>query len=732
MNGIFICIWGDKAYGESAYNLAMSLKFYSPNIPIHLLTQPDTVKGIPLEYFDNVEYYHHPVTDPGLFKSQIYEKLPFQYTLFLDADALCVAPVEPLFEKLINEGKPYRCFVHTFYGKESPNAMPLMVWADRDVIWNHYGLDNERLPATQSSLQFIQKGDWCEQMFLKFQQNFSNPIPLHKLKNAWGGGQPDELYLNVTLAQLNYDPSIETGIYFGNEYTLRPHQIKEKHQFLSMFGTANNIKAIFVNYYDGELEKTAKHFGHRTFFKWKNISFKKHANKRMPNMSRTRRARLALSGPPFQEERFKVLNLPGKTLLCTSYYETGNPIRDAEFSKCRDLHLISQHIDHILNLGTLKVDHPRVTNISYERPTYEDFLKEAKKLNYDYTVIANSDIYFDESLNWIKQIKMDKTMIALTRWDMDNNGFAKFFNYEWSQDVWIFKDLPEGIGKYFLGLPGCDNKFAYEAELLGFKVLNPSKDIKTYHVHNSNARNYGEQDRLPPPYKEVAISSIKGLLKESVCIHQPGKVGDIINTLPIAKYLSKDRIVYWALPKQYWNLLPDYVIPVENPIGKVIDLSFGLNRNAASQKEWERVRKEESFVSLKYRLAGVPISELRNLDYKRRIPFEISLFTQLDPKEKYALVHDSSDYGTPINPTTDLKVIKFVPHNGYTIFDWRKVIENATEIHCIDSSLCNFVDCLDVKAKKFYYKTDRVPLKGDETILTKEWTRVNLLEYASS
>lgn len=729
-------IWGDVAYGQAAYNLAMSLKTYSPDIPIHIVSQQETLKGVPLDYFDSVEWYHHPVTDPGLFKSQVYEKLPFRYNLYLDVDALCVAPIEPLFKRLIGEGKPYRCFVHTYYGKESEDAMPLMVWAYRKDIWSHYGLDDHQLPATQSSLQFIEKCEWSEQMFLKFQQNFSNPIPLQKLRNAWGGGQPDELYLNVTLAQLNYRPDLGDGIYFGNEFTIpRPHQIKEKHQILSMFGTVQNIKSIYVRYYDGELQNMARNFGHRTAYKWNNIAAKKHANKRMPYMGgRTRRGSIAPGAKYQPPTTFKYKDLAGTIGLFTSLYESGNPIRQAEFDKVLNENLNHPEITKIVNLGTRKVDHPKVINIDCERPTYQDFLKEARRLGFDYTIIANSDIYFDETINWIKQINIDKTMLALSRYDVDIHGAKKLFAYEWSQDTWIFKDLPESteIGRYWLGLPGCDNKFAYDVGVCGFGVINPSRDIRTLHIHNSNIRNYGESDRLPPPYKEVPIRNLEGRLKKTLLIKQPGKVGDIISCLPIAEFYSKEWIVIWECPKEYHHLFNrvNYATPAEVASGdKVIDLSFGLNPNSPSHKEWQRVREHESFLALKFRLAGVPFT--RDLKYKRDDASEQSLFDILNPKEPYALVHDSSDYGTKPQINTALKIVKFEKQNGYSIYDWRKVIEGASEIHCIDSSLCNFVDIVKPKGKLFYYKTDRVPLAGDETVLTANWEKINCLEYAN-
>jgi hypothetical protein len=49
----------------------------------------------------------------------------------------------------------------------------------------------------------------------------------------------------------------------------------------------------------------------------------------------------------------------------------------------------------------------------------------------------------------------------------------------------------------------CDNKLAYELSQAGFEVLNPSRTIQTFHLHDVNIRTYiGENIyRIPPPYK---------------------------------------------------------------------------------------------------------------------------------------------------------------------------------------------------------------------------------------
>jgi hypothetical protein len=281
------------------------------------------------------------------------------------------------------------------------------------------------------------------------------------------------------------------------------------------------------------------------------------------------------------------------------------------------------------------------------------------------------------------------------------------------------------------GVPGCDNRFSYELNKRKY-VVNPSYHIKSYHLHVTNIRHYNNNDRLPDDgYMAVHCDGIEKYLKPKMLFIQPGKTGDIIICAPIVKHYSNNYNVDWQCPIQYAGMfkhLP-YCIHVENPIGdyhKTLDIAFGLG--GAPEQLWQdNKHKYDSFVTLKYELSNVAIQEKNNLNWVRNIENENRLFdllTETLGSKKYVLTHESSDYGTPIDIDAKSK-IKFEPVSGFTIFDWYKIIVNADEIHCIDSSLCNFVDALSDahNIKKHYYKTNKVPNKWDETILTNNWQR---------
>lgn len=227
-----------------------------------------------------------------------------------------------------------------------------------------------------------------------------------------------------------------------------------------------------------------------------------------------------------------------------------------------------------------------------------------------------------------------------------------------------------------------------------------------------------------------------------ITIIQNGKIGDIIRVLPAAKYFAdKGEQVYWCCDKKYHSMFDyvDYVKPVEKPVlcSTVIDINFGINQKTPLHWQWIKKRPQlDSFLTFKYQLLGVPISEVSNLVYNRNFEKERLLFERICPNDSYVLIHSASDYGTPITeidyPDYANQVF-FKPVEGYTIFDWRLIIENASEIHCIDSSLVNFVDCLpNIKGSLHYYITDKVPMKADRTILNKNWEIINKLEYAGS
>lgn len=96
----------------------------------------------------------------------------------------------------------------------------------------------------------------------------------------------------------------------------------------------------------------------------------------------------------------------------------------------------------------------------------------------------------------------------------------------------------------------------------------------------------------------------------------------------------------------------------------------------------------------------------------RNIEKENELFNLLGCENSdYAFVHDDPsrnfniDYSF-INPM--LKIIK--PNNmlkKFSIFDYRKILENASEIHCIESSFSALIESINLKAPLYAHRYSR-------------------------
>ena len=183
--------------------------------------------------------------------------------------------------------------------------------------------------------------------------------------------------------------------------------------------------------------------------------------------------------------------------LFYNYYEDKNTVRKREIDFC-----LQQ------NLGN-----PLLNTVIFEtanKPTYDIFFQKINEVTGpdDINIICNSDIFFDNSIALVSTMP-DKAVYALCRWDWHGPNHIVFADRPDSQDTWIIKGRVDNVfGNFCLGVLGCDNRIAYEFEKAKYKVSNPSKSIKTYHVHNSGIRNYTRKDVVPKPYLTIPPSEL--------------------------------------------------------------------------------------------------------------------------------------------------------------------------------------------------------------------------------
>jgi len=183
--------------------------------------------------------------------------------------------------------------------------------------------------------------------------------------------------------------------------------------------------------------------------------------------------------------------------LIYNYYEDKNPVRKKEIDFCLQKNLENPHLNVVIIETAAK-------------PEYNLFFSKINELTGpdDINIICNSDIFFDDTILLAQRLPIHRAY-ALSRWDYISAQNIKLFDRADSQDTWIIKGpVVNIIGNFTLGKKGCDNRIAFELKDAGYNPTNPARSIKSYHVHNSNVRNYSHNDIVRGKYHRIPLTSL--------------------------------------------------------------------------------------------------------------------------------------------------------------------------------------------------------------------------------
>lgn len=208
-------------------------------------------------------------------------------------------------------------------------------------------------------------------------------------------------------------------------------------------------------------------------------------------------------------------------ILITSYYKTINEERNKEINRCLFNNYNNRYIEKIYLLNN------KIFNLDFMSDPYNKIEQIIISNNENYIlkycdavefinenlkdkicILANSDIYFDHTIQKINNSVINNTCIALLRYDVDKNGNLKIFSQHGlprddSQDSWIFRS-PLNVNlkelNFSLGTLGCDNIFANIIYKSKIGIYNPCFDIISIHLHNTEFRTYNVDNRLHGKY----------------------------------------------------------------------------------------------------------------------------------------------------------------------------------------------------------------------------------------
>jgi hypothetical protein len=114
-------------------------------------------------------------------------------------------------------------------------------------------------------------------------------------------------------------------------------------------------------------------------------------------------------------------------------------------------------------------------------------------------ILANADIYTDESLEILDHVNFNNTILAMNRYENDDDAktallqgleldcntpiIPPYTPMTWSQDAWFWKSPSISVpdSDFHMGITGCDNYIIYLMINAGLTVYNPSHLLSINH-----------------------------------------------------------------------------------------------------------------------------------------------------------------------------------------------------------------------------------------------------------
>jgi len=240
-NGIILIAVGDKAYANWAANMAVSIRYHNPNLPIAVIVDENCKRNFLREelekLFDYVldvkkeHLFSNSEFSPGLLKLNLNNYTPFKKTMFLDADGITIKPLDGLFEMC--KGNDVASQVNSISTAQD-ETWPCQ-WMNLENTRKYYELgDNFNLPEINSSFIYWEKSKKSDAFFKTALECF---IPDYK--TSWGKAFPDELAFNVAACKEGLDLSISEEknvpvIFLASE------GIKEQTFVIGLYGETSN------------------------------------------------------------------------------------------------------------------------------------------------------------------------------------------------------------------------------------------------------------------------------------------------------------------------------------------------------------------------------------------------------------------------------------------------------------------------------------------------------------
>jgi len=210
--------------------------------------------------------------------------------------------------------------------------------------------------------------------------------------------------------------------------------------------------------------------------------------------------------------------------IIQQFYISKNLERHNENIKTLIFNVNNKFIDKIILLNEriytddeLGITSDKIIQINInDRLTYKLAIEYAMvNLKNHYIILSNSDIFFDETINNIKYYNLNKHKSVICQLRLEYNNNISTSSVDWyrpdCQDTWIWysnclnlNNTQLNAFNFCLGIGGCDNRVCALFSALGAHCYNQPNDVKTYHFHTTQVRNWQNQEKINGLYNCIA------------------------------------------------------------------------------------------------------------------------------------------------------------------------------------------------------------------------------------
>ena len=305
-------------------------------------------------------------------------------------------------------------------------------------------------------------------------------------------------------------------------------------------------------------------------------------------------------------------------ILITQFWNFENPKRKEEIYECLLKNARNRYISKIYvfseNNSYIKFPHNKIVPLKADhRLTYFEFFKTVNQsFRNQICIVANADVYFDESIVKLNQFDFKNRIIALSSYDSETKHLE-----EYAIDSWILKSTNIPYSEYEIGKSHDDLRLIRNLRDNGIEILNPSKEVMSYHVDKTKNLKYIPTEALdyviPSSLKDdVVIEEVE--VKEEIkrVIHKSNKKPEYkphIKSKDINREIKpvlvnrpvKNLKIAVILHLYYQDLWEEFSTMIKNLKGYDYDVYVTLTKGSATigQTRWVKEKIENEHKNAK-------------------------------------------------------------------------------------------------------------------------------------